>query len=73
MTGGSRRGIQGFRTDDIAGFLRKSALVKETDGKPSLTSKGEMFLQELQASSSRAPRESNSPDGPSFSEGAFGV
>ncbi len=63
MTGKTRVRNQGIATEDAIHFLRKGALVEETGGKPSLTSKGERFLQALLESSSHSPGNSASPEG----------
>jgi hypothetical protein len=72
MTGRTKAKDRGIKTEDALDFLRKSALVKETEQGHSLTSKGERFLQELQGPSSRSPGMSNLPDGSGLSEGTVG-
>jgi chromosome segregation and condensation protein ScpB len=59
---------QGIEMEDAIDFLRKSALVEEKSGNPTLTTRGERFLQEFQQSSSPPPSESSSPDDQSLSE-----
>jgi hypothetical protein len=68
MKGKTSAKNQGIEMEDAIDFLRKSALVEETSGNPTLTIRGEKFLQEL-LESSRPPSESSSPDDRSFSEG----
>jgi hypothetical protein len=68
MKGKTNAKSQGIEMEDAIDFLRKSALVEEKSGNPTLTTRGERFLQALQESSS-LPSESGSPDDQSFSEG----
>ena len=69
MKGKTSTKNQGNKMEDTIDFLRRSALVEEKSGNPTLTTKGERFLQELQESPSRLPNGSSSPEGQSFSEG----
>jgi hypothetical protein len=72
MTGRASVEVKGVMLEDAMDFLRESALVKEIDGNPALTTKGERFLRKFQGSSSGSPKGSNSPDGSSFPAGRVG-
>jgi hypothetical protein len=69
MKGKTSAKNQGIKMEDAIDFIRKSALVEEKSGNPTLTARGERFLREHQESSSRPPSESSLPDNQSFSEG----
>ena len=56
MKGKTSTKDQGIEMEGAIDFLRKSALVEEKSGNPTLTTRGERFLQEFQESSSPPPQ-----------------